>query len=146
MTESRKDKQKQVPLKNDAPASSTRPSSPGNAPQAITPMDIAPQDASWADRSIRKVSSPDKREHDEALLDEAGEQSFPASDPIAELAGAEGGEQYGAGTDEEEESLDHAIEMTFPASDPIAIPTSEEMSHEKALRNSKTGRPAPPKH
>lgn len=114
--------------------SSTLPSSPGDSPKEMVPKDISPDDAAWADRRERKIASADPQEHEEALLDEAVEDTFPASDPVAELPARHAGDQHAAATDEEEESLDHAIEMTFPASDPIAILSSEEMSHERDLR------------
>ena len=56
--------------------------------------------------------------HEEALLDEAIELSFPASDPIGELPVAT---TRSGCHDCEEMMLDEAIELSFPASDPIAI-------------------------
>ncbi len=143
MTESRKDEQKSLARAgHDASTSSNLPSSTGDSPKEVTPKDISPKDASWADRSARNISSRDQDEHDEALLDEAVDQTFPASDPLAELPATHGYTPYVHGADEEEDSLDEAIEMTFPASDPIAIPSSEELTHEKMLRNSQPPRPA----
>ena len=52
------------------------------------------------------------------MLDEAIEQSFPASDPPAELPHAAAAAIL---RDSQEAMLDTAIELTFPASDPIAI-------------------------
>lgn len=143
MTEPRKDKAQANPEKS-AVDSSRLPSSHGDSPQEIIPKDISAKDAAWADLQERKTTSGNPEERTEALLDEAVDESFPASDPVAEMPSKQGSQQYGAGNDEEEESLDHAIEMTFPASDPIAIPSSEELHHEKDLRKTKPNRtPAP---
>lgn len=65
-------------------------------------------------------------EHEERLLDEALEETFPASDPITELPvkSPEGAEPLSAEEEErlhEEHLLDEALEETFPASDPIAV-------------------------
>lgn len=133
MNGSRKDAKNSVAGGKES-RSSSLPSSPGDTSQAVTPKDVSPKDASWADVHERNIASHNKQEHEEALLDEAVDESFPASDPVAEMPATHGSQQYGAGSDEEEDSLDQAIEMTFPASDPIAIPSSEEMSHEKDLR------------
>lgn len=143
MTEPRKTTPQTKPAQN-AVDSARLPSSQGDSPQEIIPKDISSKDASWADLHERKTTSDNPEERTEALLDEAVDESFPASDPVAEMPSKQGSQQYGAGTDEEEESLDHAIEMTFPASDPIAIPSSEELHHEKDLRKTKPNRaPAP---
>ncbi len=136
MIESRKDEQRPVPA-NENQNSANLPSSAGDSPQQLPPGDVSSKEASVAERTKQKIASANQQQHDEALLDDAVEQTFPASDPVAELPAAHEHGQYGAGCDEEEESLDHAIEMTFPASDPIAIATSEETAHEKNLRNSK---------
>jgi hypothetical protein len=58
-------------------------SSHGDSPVEVTPKDITPDDASWADRTERKIASGDKDERHEALHDEAVDLTFPASDPIA---------------------------------------------------------------
>ena len=141
MTDPRK-MQKNATVSEKQAASASLPSSMGNSPQEMIPKDISPKDASWADLHERKLRSDNLGEHTEALLDEAVDESFPASDPVAEMPCTHGSQQYGAGSDEEEESLDHAIEMTFPASDPIAIPSSEELHHEKALRKTNPSRAA----
>ncbi|RJG04099.1 hypothetical protein D3878_22995 [Noviherbaspirillum sedimenti] len=144
MNESRKS-EKKVMSANKTPGAAQLPSSFGNASQAVTPKDISPENASWADVCERKIASANRQEHDEALLDEAVDETFPASDPVAELPTVHGSHQYAAGNDEGEQSLDHAIEMTFPASDPIAIPSSEELHHEKDLRKiraSQSGAPS----
>jgi len=117
------------------------PSSLGDSPQKMIPKEMAPQDISWADLHAHEVTSDTQLVHDEAMLDEAIEESFPASDPVAERRAMHGSQQYAAGNDAEEESLDHAIEMTFPASDPIAIPSSDERIHEKSLGHSRESHP-----
>lgn len=66
--------------------------------------------------------------HEEEVLDEALEESFPASDPIAVSTERKKGNTppradqpaKQAGTPHAEEVLDEALEETFPASDPIA--------------------------
>lgn len=134
MSESKKAEQHSVASKEEMHSSSL-PSSQGDSPKEMVPKDISPKDATWADLSERKIASSDPQEHEEALLDEAVEETFPASDPVAELPHRHSIDQHGsASTDEEEELLDDAIEMTFPASDPIAIPSSEELTHERKLR------------
>lgn len=143
MTDPRKT-QKNIPVAEAQARSASLPASMGDSPKEMIPKDISPQDASWADLHERKLQSNNAEEHTEALLDEAVDETFPASDPVAEMPGMHGSQQYCAGSDEEEESLDHAIEMTFPASDPIAIPSSEELHHEKALRKSNPGNSATP--
>jgi hypothetical protein len=59
--------------------------------------------------------------HEEALLDSALQQTFPASDPVAELP-------VEPNVPQEEQAkeglLDNAIEMSFPASDPISVQSS----------------------
>lgn len=73
--------------------------------------------------------------HEESLLDEALEETFPASDPIELQAEQKRAAQKEAGraqedaAEHEERLLDEALEETFPASDPIAIP-----DHETAAR------------
>ena len=143
MTNTRKDKPQAKQEKNEID-SSRLPSSQGDSPQDMIPKDISSKDASWADLHERKTTSANPDERTEALLDEAVDESFPASDPVAEMPGTQGSHQYGAGNDEEEESLDNAIEMSFPASDPIAIPSSEELHHEKDLRKGKPNKAAAP--
>lgn len=56
--------------------------------------------------------------HEEGQLDTAVDQTFPASDPVAEVASAAPSVKV---IDSEDRQLDKAIEMTFPASDPIAV-------------------------
>lgn len=62
--------------------------------------------------------TPDSASHEEQLLDKALDDTFPASDPVAEMpeeAASPPGEQV------QETLLDTALEMSFPASDPIAV-------------------------
>ena len=58
------------------------------------------------------------KSHDEKLLDSALKQTFPASDPVAEMP-------CDTPAPEEEKAketlLDTALEMSFPASDPISV-------------------------
>ncbi len=56
--------------------------------------------------------------HEERLLDKALAQTFPASDPVAELptTTTKSEEQQA-----KEDLLDDGIEMTFPASDPVSV-------------------------
>ena len=56
--------------------------------------------------------------HIEDLLDEALEETFPASDPIA----------VHIGQPPFDEALDEALDETFPASDPVAIRVESEPS------------------
>lgn len=85
--------------KNDKtnPGQAALPSSPGDSPIGVTPMDVSPEDATARDITERAVCSENAEEHQEAVLDEAVELTFPASDPIApssvtkiERAGAKG--------------------------------------------------------
>jgi hypothetical protein len=61
------------------------------------------------------------KSHDEKLLDSALKQTFPASDPVAEMPC-----DTPMPTEEKakESLLDNAIEMSFPASDPISVQSS----------------------
>lgn len=59
-----------------------------------------------------------KESHEEHLLDKALAQTFPASDPVAEMpveTAVPEAEQA------KEDLLDDGIEMTFPASDPVSV-------------------------
>lgn len=58
-------------------------SSPGDNPVEVTPKDISPSDAAARDLRVRPIASEDPEEREEALLDDAIEDTFPASDPIA---------------------------------------------------------------
>lgn len=103
--------------------SANLPSSQGDSPKEITPKEVMPHHATWTDIAVRETTSADTEVKQEALLDEAVDQSFPASDPVADLPSQPNasGQLHLVWEDEEEELLDEAIEMTFPASDPIAI-------------------------
>src|SRR5690606_27918551 len=60
--------------------------------------------------------------HAEKKLDEAIEDTFPASDPVPPDAGKpSGGVKKVSQEDEQENELDDALEDTFPASDPVSI-------------------------
>jgi hypothetical protein len=59
------------------------PSSPGDNPVEVLPKDVPPGAATARDMTIRPIASPDPEVREEALLDEAIEETFPASDPIA---------------------------------------------------------------
>lgn len=65
--------------------------------------------------------------HDEELLDDALNATFPASDPVAELPTP----QLTGKEVMDETLLDDALEFTFPASDPLSI--SSGYSHIKSL-------------
>jgi hypothetical protein len=102
------------------------PSSQGDSPQEVTPKDITPEHASWNDVIARQVAPggthySEAAERQESLIDEAVEQSFPASDPPAELPQSARCPEGMDCESEEEAQLDDAIELTFPASDPIAV-------------------------
>ena len=72
-------------------------------------------------------SPEQKREHEEKLLDEAVEATFPASDLISPDSGKDPvGKKMAGQVDPEEADLDDALEDTFPASDPVAIPVPDE--------------------
>lgn len=58
-------------------------SSPGNNSPSVTPKDVSPWDASSKDVIERKTASDDPDEREQAMLDDAVEMTFPASDPIA---------------------------------------------------------------
>jgi hypothetical protein len=74
---------KNQPEKPRQDAAEDLPSSPGDNPVEIVPKDIPPDAAAARDATIRPTTSPDPDEREEALLDEAIEETFPASDPIA---------------------------------------------------------------
>lgn len=58
-------------------------SSQGDSPVEMTPHDVSPDNATWKDRTERNIRSEDEEEKTNAMLDEASDLSFPASDPIA---------------------------------------------------------------
>ena len=83
--------------------------------------------------SQRKIAdegkSPAKESHDEKMLDRALKNTFPASDPVAELpVNDEPSDKEKA----EERLLDDAVEMTFPASDPVSVDANSITRIEKA--------------
>ena len=120
MTDSKVDQQKNAEVKKEKQLSHQLPASSGESPQEVTPKEVKPHHAAWADITVREIASEDEECRAEALLDEAVDQTFPASDPVAELP-THAGHPHLVCEDEEEELLDEAIELTFPASDPIAI-------------------------
>lgn len=81
--ENKKTKGASSDAKHAAPADAGHSSSHGDSPVEVTPKDVTPHDASWADRTERKIASGNTEEREDALLDEAVDLTFPASDPIA---------------------------------------------------------------
>lgn len=69
--------------KKTASEKTPAPSSPGDSPVEMTASEASPENASWKDRTPRNIHSDDVEEKTDALLDEASDLSFPASDPIA---------------------------------------------------------------
>jgi hypothetical protein len=65
----------------------TQRASHGTNSAAETPKDVGPQDAAFKDMTERKIASSDPEEKQQALLDEAVELTFPASDPVAVSGG-----------------------------------------------------------
>lgn len=65
------------------PSNESLSSSPGDMPVSVTPKDVTPDEAAARDITERKLNSDDLDEREEALLDEASDLSFPASDPIS---------------------------------------------------------------
>lgn len=75
-------------------------------------------------RSEKPPKQEQDQEHKENMLDEAIEETFPASDPISPDTGKDPVGKKKAGQKEAQEAeLDEALEDTFPASDPVAIST-----------------------
>ena len=58
-------------------------SSHGDDSASVTPKDVSPENATYRDVTERKMNSKDVEERAQAMLDEAVEETFPASDPIA---------------------------------------------------------------
>ena len=58
-------------------------SSHGTQSRSETPKDLAPEDAASRDLTEHKLDSKDIEEKAQALLDEAIEETFPASDPVS---------------------------------------------------------------
>lgn len=71
------------PTQSFVPNPATSFSSQGNSSVSITPKDVSPDEASARDQVERKINSDDPDVRQEALLDEANDLSFPASDPIS---------------------------------------------------------------
>lgn len=63
------------------------PVSPGDNPLSVTPKDVAPGDAAARDLMARHLDATDPDEKQQALLDDAIDLSFPASDPPAVAGG-----------------------------------------------------------
>lgn len=61
--------------------------SQGKNSASQTPKDVSSEDATSKDITERKTASEDKDEKGEALLDDAVELTFPASDPPAVTGG-----------------------------------------------------------
>ncbi len=61
--------------------------SAGDNPLSVTPKDVVPQHAGARDVVKRNIDSPDPEEKAQALLDDAVELTFPASDPLAVTGG-----------------------------------------------------------
>ncbi|WP_076592721.1 hypothetical protein [Herminiimonas arsenitoxidans] len=66
----------------------------------------------------KHASASESHSREERQLDDALEQTFPASDPVAEMPTETAASE---GEVAKETLLDIAIEMTFPASDPISV-------------------------
>lgn len=62
-------------------------SSPGTRSASVTPKDVTQEDASARDVIERRLDSDDPDEKEQALLDDAVESTFPASDPPAVTGG-----------------------------------------------------------
>jgi hypothetical protein len=69
--------------KNEQVDCDKQASSQGDQSRSVTPKDVCADDATHRDLQERKVTSRDMEEKAQAILDEAIEQTFPASDPIA---------------------------------------------------------------
>lgn len=76
-------KEQAAPQSESNKPSTKLPSSPGDSPRVMTPHEVLPDHAAWRDRTERKISADDEETRVDALLDEAIDLSFPASDPIA---------------------------------------------------------------
>lgn len=59
----------------------------GTHSHSVTPKDVAPQDVASRDVKERNVMSADPEEKEQELLDDAVEQTFPASDPLPATRG-----------------------------------------------------------
>lgn len=77
---------KRSPEQDEQQAPQSRSSHGDNSP-VETPKDVAPHDAAAKDVVERKMRSSDPDEKEEEKLDDAVEQTFPASDPLAVTGG-----------------------------------------------------------
>lgn len=77
---------------------------------------------------------------EEAQLDRAVENTFPASDPIAELPAAATSTKV---IDSEDALLDEGIEETFPASDPVAAGNITKIIPQEHVTPEKSGKTGP---
>jgi len=64
-----------------------RPSSPGDNSAAVTPKDAETDQKVPGEVTTRKITSSNPDEKQEAQLDDAIEQTFPASDPLPTTGG-----------------------------------------------------------
>lgn len=62
-------------------------SSCGDMSLSVTPKDVEAHDASAQDMTVRQLQSADPEEKRQAMLDEAIDLTFPASDPLSLTAG-----------------------------------------------------------
>jgi hypothetical protein len=62
-------------------------SSHGDESLSVTPKDVSAQDVASRDVVARQINSDDPEEKEEALLDDAVELTFPASDPLPVTGG-----------------------------------------------------------
>lgn len=62
-------------------------SSCGDMSLSVTPKDVEAHDASAQDMTVRQLQSADPEEKAQAMLDEAIDLTFPASDPLAVTGG-----------------------------------------------------------
>jgi hypothetical protein len=72
---------------DDQQNKSKQRSSPGIHSPSVTPKDVRSKHASSKDVKARKTTSDDPEEKEQALLDDAVDMTFPASDPIAVTGG-----------------------------------------------------------
>jgi hypothetical protein len=83
MNQSRSNVEQSQTTQSNASQQRTPYSSFGNAAVSVTPKDVSPDVAAARDVIERKTASDNLDERQEALLDEAIDLSFPASDPIS---------------------------------------------------------------
>jgi hypothetical protein len=116
MPESKKNRKQ-----DEAAPPSILSSSPGDSPVAVTPKDVSPEHAAWKDLTARPIASDNAEKRTDALLDEAGDLSFPASDPIAVSSITKRPIASDNVEKRTDALLDEASDLSFPASDPIAV-------------------------